>query len=594
MTKVNIPVALLLILSVGSNAQEQLKHEKKIYISPENRIYVNKSLPIYIRIATSPEPNAQSYQLRSEETSKYSNPMFFDTEGRNTIRHPWMVDSVTRKVILPLQDVIFPVYADGVPPVTVLKLNNASHYFKNGITYFGKGLKINVEAKDTVSGVETTYLSINQSPYQDIVSAPKTFEEEKEYRLAYYSVDHVGNVESPKFEKFYIDLLPPVTSYEIIGEKKGNFLSSKAFIKLTSKDSLSGVNRILVSINGGPERIYSIPIPLSLLKDSNSKIQYYAIDNVGNKEVAKVINTSTSFSGTNNNTLTSQSGSGFNYYIDNEPPVISLEIVGDQYKGKYLFVSGNSKVKINASDEKSGVAKINYSINSGSLTDTYSEPFTLSNEGINVITFTSADNVGNLAVAKSQQIYMNKIAPVSKVLFRGNQFTNHDTLFITRDTKIIIVTNESGSGIQAINYSIDNGSKTSYTSPFSYDKDGYHTMEYQANDNVNNVEVAKKCAFFVDNIAPEIYYHFSVKAIGEKTVRGDKYDIYPSNTMLYIAATDNASGGEKIEYRINGKKDVYTAIPVKGFIPGNYEIEIVAYDVLKNKSSQVIHFSIED
>jgi len=593
MKKVKIFTAFLMILSFGAGAQEQLKHKKNIYTGPDNKIYVNKSLPVYLRIATSPEPNAQSYQLRSEESTKYTNPLYFDTEGRNTIRHPWVVDSVTKKVILPVEDVIFPVYADGVPPITKLKLNNASHFMKNGVAYFGKSLKLNVEAIDTVSGVEATYLSINQAPYQDINASPKTFEEEKEYKLTYYSVDHVGNVESPKSERFFIDLTAPATSYEIIGEKKGNVLSSKAAIRLVSKDTLSGVNRIIYSINDGTEKTYTSPIPLSVLKDGKSKIQFYAIDNVGNKEAPKVISTSNEAKGADASSLNPESASGFNYYIDNEPPVMSMEISGDQYKGKVLFISGNSKIKINAADEKSGVAKINYSINNGSLKEQYSEPFAIQSEGLNTINFASSDNVGNVALAQSQQVFMDKTAPFSKVSFKGVQYTNHDTLFITKDTKILINTNEAGSGIKSVDYTLD-GTSAQYSGPFAIDKDGYHLMEYHAVDNVNNTEIAKKFAFFVDNIAPEIYYHFSVKAIGEKTIHGDKYDIYPSNTMLYIAATDNAAGGEKIEYRINGKKDVYTAIPVKGFTPGNYEIEIQAYDVLKNKSIQVVHFSIED
>jgi len=594
MARVNLFTALLLVLSIGVSAQEQLKHEKKIYTSPDNKIYVNKSLPVYLRIATSPEPNAQSFELRSDETKKYTNPMYFDTEGKNTIRHPWLVDSVTKKVILPAQDVVFPVYADGVPPKTRIKLNNANHYLKNGIFYYGKGLKMDVDAIDTVSGVDATYISVNKSAYQDINSLPKSFEDEKEYSLAYYSVDHVGNVESPKFEKFSIDLTPPVTTYEIIGEKKGNVLSSKAAIRLVSKDSSSGVNHIVYSINDGPEKVYSTPIPLSIFKDGKLKIQYFSIDNVGNKEAVKVISTSNGLMGANANSTNPESSSGFNYYVDNEPPVMSLEIVGDQYKGKIQCISANSKIKIDAKDEKSGVAKINYSINNGTLKNVYAEPFAIQNEGLNTIAFSSSDYVGNIALAQSQQIFMDKTAPSSKVSFKGYQFTNHDTLFITKDSKITISSFEAGSGLQSINYTIDNGTKAQYTAPFSVDKDGYHTIEYQATDNVNNAEVTKKYSFYVDNIPPEIYFHFSVKAIGEKTIRGDKYDIYPSNTMLYIAATDNAAGGEKIEYRINGKKEVLTAIPVKGFAPGNYEIEIVAYDVLKNRSSQIVHFSIED
>ena len=140
---------------------------------------------------------------------------------------------------------------------------------------------------------------------------------------------------------------------------------------------------------------------------------------------------------------------------------------------------------------------------------------------------------------------------------------------------------------------MDNGNKETYQSPITVEKDGFHTISYQAKDNVNNIEELKKASFFVDNIAPQIYYHFSVTAIGKKTVREENYEIYPSNVMLYIAATDKASGGERIEYSINGKEK-QSIIPLKGFSPGNYEIEINAYDILKNKSIQVVRFAIEE
>ena len=125
------------------------------------------------------------------------------------------------------------------------------------------------------------------------------------------------------------------------------------------------------------------------------------------------------------------------------------------------------------------------------------------------------------------------------------------------------------------------------------EKDGFHSLEYYAVDNVNNTESLRKHTFIVDNIAPQIIFNFSVKAIGEKTVRGETYQIYPSNAMLYIAATDNATGGEYIEYKINGKS-VPSIIPIKGLVPGNYEIEINAFDVLKNKSTEMLRFSIEN
>jgi hypothetical protein len=91
---------------------------------------------------------------------------------------------------------------------------------------------------------------------------------------------------------------------------------------------------------------------------------------------------------------------------------------------------------------------------------------------------------------------------------------------------------------------------------------------------------------------PEIHYHYSIPPIGSKTIREEEYEIYPTNTLLYLAATDKESGGEIVEYSINGKP-VVSEIPIQNLVPGNYIIKVIAYDVLKNKSEKEIKFSIE-
>jgi hypothetical protein len=580
---------ILISISVITIAQEPFKHEKKIITASDGNVYVNKKLPVYVRIATSLDPTAPSYVLPSAESSKFANPMYFDTEGRNTLRSPSAVDTISKTLVLPKHDIIFDIFVDGLPPSTAIKFNSSGNKFlKNNINYFGKGLQFDFVSSDATSGAEATYFSINKTAYQEAVKSQKTIDEQKQYTISYYSVDRVGNSETPKTTEFCVDLSAPETSFEIKGASKGNVLSSKASIGFSSKDTFSGVKHIYYSINDGPEKIYSAPIPLSMFKDGKTKIRYYAIDNVGNKEESKVLNTSTDAVNENTN-----NGAGsFSFYVDNEPPVMSFEIVGDQYKGKYLYISERSRFRVNAKDEKSGVDKIIYSINNNLLKEHYTEPFAITNPGLNNVIFAASDYVGNIALAKAQQVYLDKSIPSSNLSFRGKQFADRDTTFITSQTQLVLSTSESGSGIQSIEYTL-NGEKMNYSAPFSIVKDGYQTLEYQTKDNVNNTEEIKKSSFFVDNTPPNIYYHFSVKAIGEKIVRDEKFEIYPSNAMLYVAATDNASGGEKIEYRINGKQ-IQSLIPIKGLAAGNYEIEITAYDVLKNKSSQVIRFAIEN
>ena len=119
-----------------AQSQEPLKHEKKVYVAPDGRIYINKSLPVYLRIATSPDENSKSYLLKSEVTTKYSNPMYFDVEGYNTFRSPSSVDTVTKQPVYPAQDIIFEVYADSKAPLTnvdfggtkIFKKDNSQSY----------------------------------------------------------------------------------------------------------------------------------------------------------------------------------------------------------------------------------------------------------------------------------------------------------------------------------------------------------------------------------------------------------------------------------------------------------------------------------
>ena len=588
MARAQLLTGFVLFIWITSYSQEPIKHEKKIYTSPDNKIFINKALPIYFKVSTSPEANAPSYLMPSSETPKYANPMYLDTEGQNTLRSPSAVDPATKEVVMPKQDVRFEVFADGVAPTTKIHITEVEKHLKNKAVYFGKGLKISLSSSDEVSGVETTYLSVNQSAYQDYAKSQGTFDEEKEYLVSYYSVDHVGNDETPKTEKFKTDYTAPVTTIKILGESKGKVLSSKASISLTSIDTLSGVKHIMYSINEGADKAYTAPIPLSVLKDGVSKINYYAIDNVGNKEEKKVISTSTDALLGNGN-----ESSTFSFYIDKEAPTMSFEIVGDQYKGKNFYMSERSRFNIVATDEKSGVAQITYGVNSPTLKETFSEPFGLKTEGLNTIAFASADNVGNIALSQTHKVYLDKSLPHSKLSYNGKHFLNRDSNFITKETRITLTASETGSGLQSISYMLDNGNKTAYESPIAVEAEGVHTLDYFATDNVNNTEAVKKCFFIVDNSAPKILCNFSVKAIGEKTVRENKYTIYPSNVIVYIAATDNTSGVERLEYQINGK-EAQTITPIKALVPGNYEIQITVYDALKNKASDTIRFAVEN
>ena len=581
-------ILFLFVSSFMLFSQEPLNHEKRIFRGENNRLYLNKDLPVYVRIASSPDDNAGSWLLFSETSKNYTNPMYLDAEGWNSLRSPSAVDTATKKLVMPVQDIVFEIYTDGIAPVSQHQFTGSQAFVLNKIKHFGKDLNIEISARDENSGMDKTYFSLNKSPWT-VYTDPIEIKEQGDYELQYYSVDMVGNVEKIQSERFVVDFTPPVSSHRVDGMNKDNVVAKNASIILESKDEMSGVNKIYYSIDDGDDKVYTRPIPVSVFRDGEAKLSYYAVDNVGNQEVAKSIGTFSS----------SQSGDGqgdnpvFDFYIDRLPPEVSLEMVGDSYEANnLLYISERSKVKLNATDDKSGVQAVYYSYNAFLTKEEYSEPFTPSMKGAIKLSYNGIDYVDNVSEVKTRNLFLDHTFPLTQIRFEGPRFTNRDTLFISSKTKVVLDAKDSGSGVKNIHYTLNSEGKNVFSSPFSIEKQGIHSINYFANDHVNNEEAEKTQVVYVDNDPPVIHFHFSVEQIGEKTLRDETFPIYPSNAKLYIAATDNLSGGEKLEYSINGAAR-RSVIPVEKLVPGNYEVEIFASDALGNSSSRLIKFAIE-
>lgn len=590
MKKTLFVISILLGASVLLIAQEPKENKKKVYKAEDDKLYVNKKLGIYLWLSTSPDEQSEKIRLVSDSSHRYTNPMYFDTEGYNTVRSPWAVDTTTKRIIYPLQDVIFEVYADGIAPVSQASYKSNVNRMIEGKKYYGSDLVISIKSRDGVSGVQSTYYQLNNITDSKYVDELKGFKE-GENTLKYYAIDRVGNIEKMKDEKFYIDKTAPKTVYTIEGNKNEKYVSANAKIKLESTDGLAGVKAIYYRVNNGTYRRYYNPIPVTIIKSDEDAISFYAEDNLGNKEKPQTI-------GAKNSSIKIEGETGsrenvvFEFYIDRDPPVISMDISGDSYTGKYTYISGRTKINITAEDEKAGVEKIQYSINSNVIDLEYTEAVSFENEGLQYVRAKATDYVGNTSPVLTKSYYGDLKSPLSTLNVGAPKFSSRDTLFISSKSKISIKATDNLSGTANILLTLNQEDQGDYQEPFFLEKPGPHKISYQAVDRVNNKEPVQILELYVDNLPPVINYNFSVESIGNKTVRDDIYTIFPTNVMLYLSATDARSGSDRIEYSINGGAN-QTTNPVKGFTPGNYSIEVKAYDVLGNQSSEVIKFAIE-
>jgi len=580
-----LALAVLLVEGGFIYAQQIPDFKQKMYVDSLNRLYVNKDLPIYLWLSTSQNKDS-AVLLQSHESKDYVNPFYFDTEGLNTVRTPSKVDKETRKVVQPKSDIIFEIYADGLPPVSYTHFSGAKKYVKGGKVYYSKGLKLKLTAKDAVSGVQDIYYSINGGDFIRYTGEVE-INTEGEIILKYFAVDHVGNVEQVKTKTFYLDFTPPVIKSERTGTTKGNILSKDAKIVLTATDELSGVKAIMYSIDGKSPVIYTKALPAYILGGGEHKFNFYALDNVGNTSLGDdkaSIEYNTSF-----------------VYDNTGPEVQLLPMEGCSYeKNNILYLSKSCKMGFDATDDYTAVKKIEYAFNSKAKFTEFTDEFNLSeNNKSAVLYYRAVDEVNNHSKLYYKQVVLDDQAPASWIKYGTPQFFDRDTLFISEKTSISLYSKDAITGVSKIEYKINDNDFVSYSKSFRLNKYGLNVIQFKATDNVNNVENVKTSRVVLDNLAPEIYVRFSIESVGIKDYDGKKLAVYPKYSKMYIAATDKNSGTAKILYSVNKAPFLNYATNnqiIKGGIftkSGIYTIMIKAIDKLGNQAVKEVSFYIE-
>ncbi len=560
--------------------QEQIIAYPRIYKAPDGKLYVNKNLPMYLFIGNSPGTKGELSRLESKDSPQYTNPFYFDTEGHNTIRTPSKVDTITKKTVYPISDIIFDVYADGLPPKSKATFENAFKFMKDGKLFYGKGLMVSITANDQTSGVDKTYYSIDNQPYLQYLK-PIEFSQAKSYTLKYYSCDNVGNIESVATHNFTVDITPPVATWTLEGDVFENAASGTSNIVLMAQDSESGIKHIKYQVDDRPVTIYKNGISLSTIPSGAYKLRYWAEDNVGNI-----------FEGADGGTNV------YAFVVDRIPPKTSSQIIGDKFVGKNVFVSERSLCQLIAIDEQLKVRTIIYGLGTPVLTEIYDQPFSfVKKPGVQTIYFQAWDMVANQSVIDKVTVFMDIDEPVTRIDYSGPQFFSRDTLFINKETVIKLISRDGESGVANIEYSINNQPFQS-GSQFSISNDGLQKIAFRATDNVNNREQDKQSELYVDNLPPDIYVNFSIKSFREEIIDNEKISVYPPYVKMYIGATDRNCGTQDIFYSIDGgQKTKFTG----SVSPANsevfsteklYEVKIDANDKLGNSTSKTIKFRI--
>jgi arabinogalactan endo-1,4-beta-galactosidase len=111
---------------------------------------------------------------------------------------------------------------------------------------------------------------------------------------------------------------------------------------------------------------------------------------------------------------------------DTKAPVTEAVLSRQDRNGWY---NESVNVTLNASDDKSGVAKTEYKLNTGNW-QTYQGSFDVSAEGENVVQYRSTDLLGNIEEVQSVTVKIDKSAPTLNVSFNTSVLTDRNHTLI--------------------------------------------------------------------------------------------------------------------------------------------------------------------
>ncbi|GLZ00113.1 copper-binding protein [Actinoplanes sp. NBRC 103695] len=345
---------------------------------------------------------------------------------------------------------------------------------------------VTVSASDTGSGVAGVEYQVDDTGFEPY-TAPVVVSELGDHSVQFRATDNAGNASAVGSVSFTVveqgeeDVTPPTAAHTIAGDKdaNGNYIGT-ATVTVTATDADSGVALIEYNVDGGAFQPYTAPVVVT--GAGPHMVHYRATDNAGNRSAEQMA----SF------TIVAPTTP------DTTPPATNATVAGDKdANGNFI---GTATVTVTATDDGgSGVDTVEYALDSGAWT-AYTTPVAVTAVGAHTVRYRATDKAGNVAPEKSVAFTVvappqpDTTAPTTNASAAGEQ--DGDGNFVGAAT-VTVTANDSESGVARIQYALDNGGWTTYTTPVVVRTPGAHTLKYRATDNAGNTAPEKSVTFTV-------------------------------------------------------------------------------------------------
>lgn len=283
--------------------------------------------------------------------------------------------------------VTYSFYLDRIPPIVSYHLSG-DFYAKGKQTYVSSRSAVELTASDNKAGVKEIYF------YQDSDKKGTSYTEQFSFPerngksvFAYTASDAVGNTSRKETHEVIVDITPPSIRPEFKGahyfSRNVDYIRRTTELAFSTSDNLSGTKSLAYSLDQTDEN-YNNNIPFSISTEGYHTIRYYAVDNVNNRTKDK----------------------DMILFVDEiQPEVFHHFSVQSNVRNEEIYPL-NAFLYLAATDKESGIRKITYQVNNGTVFN-YKSAILFNQSGKFTVHVQALDNLGNVS-AKNIKFQIQK------------------------------------------------------------------------------------------------------------------------------------------------------------------------------------------
>jgi hypothetical protein len=421
-------------------------------------------------------------------------------------------------------------------------------------------------AGGTGVGVQATFARSDAGAYQQcssiLVSTDGT------HTVQYYSVDNVGNAETPKSATVRVDSTRPSTAAaNLQASATTGWLSATSLdVVLTPSDATSGIARLDYTIDATPyAHVGATAATASVSGVGAHAVTYRATDVAGNLETTKTgyVNLDPTAPSANAQVSAPAAPNAAGWYTRGP---VTLVVTGTDNAGG------------------SGVATRQYRLQGATAWTTYAGPVAFP-EGTTAFEFRVLDGAGNASSTGSVTASVDTAAPTTTTPIGASPTWTNVAPTIT------LMCSDDGSGVVATQYRQQGAATwTTYAAPFQVTTQGESVWEYRSVDAAGNAESPKTLTVKLDGQAPATKA-FTASGKVRKTV-ALKYQVNDASPGCGSAtAVIRIYKGKKLKKTLKPvvcQANVKSSYRWKISLPaGRYTIKVSATDAAGNVQSKI-------